>query len=789
MPVNVPASHGDAAHPQTARRVDPDPTIDRGANRNADHQAAGELDGKLDRKVDRNVVAIDERLFNPAGWFVIDTNNHYVQGVVVPSLTTGLQLLGKGRNAALVGRLRPGALAIDIDVPGDFGHWLTHEIAGWLRNRSCWVLLRPSGGADGRFHLFTTPGEHRQDLQTYLEELRVELKLRKTDLDPREIIRPLSSPHRHGATTRPRGDLREALRTLKKVFPDLPQPAPVTRRSRAALAGATAPSSPTGSVSDGSNTTDATGTPGTPGNVAPLFPHHHAHRDLRPEWRHYLLTGALPAGNWRRTPGSRATGNIDRSLVEAALTRECVWAGFDAGATWQMIREAHPQAMTKARFQGRDWWIQWVWNKAVHDAQTFRPTPRQAPTSTAPTGPSPAVAAAVADARTRLEALQWTRPVRARATLLLVGHHVLDRMARTNALRVPVPERDLVLDTGIADRKTIRAALRLLDGPLGTLHRETLSLSPTDRASTSFEFEINPAIPDGGRQIPPPRFHTPSAPAGLWATLPRAAHTLWRTLLTRESPTELPDLLPQGGLVENKTDQPTKSQLTTAKQALIALEHAGMVRVDEHGAWRAATGPRPVSVEQRAHAAHRVLRDQIDVERAQYRTAQTNPWNAARAQALKAQKAKEKAWWSSLTPAVRQQRRLAWRAAFDDLSIDQQAQLKAKLADSRIRAGLNERDNYLDWVNSLSPDEYATRQLVRKARFETLSTNERGRSIEAWTRHRNRYGLPHPDPTRTRTHLDAAWPDTAAERDQAFLERQLHLPLPLNQNTTQSAAG
>jgi antitoxin YefM len=42
----------------------------------------------------------------------------------------------------------------------------------------------------------------------------------------------------------------------------------------------------------------------------------------------------------------------------------------------------------------------------------------------------------------------------------------LDRVARTSSHRVLVPERNLVLDTGITDRKAIRAALRALGPPV-----------------------------------------------------------------------------------------------------------------------------------------------------------------------------------------------------------------------------------------------------------------------------------------------------------------------------------
>ena len=74
LPVTVPASHSDAAHPDAGRRVSP------------------------------ALLALDEHLFNPdaSQWLVIDSGNLAVPKTTVPSLLDGLELVGKGRIAALV---------------------------------------------------------------------------------------------------------------------------------------------------------------------------------------------------------------------------------------------------------------------------------------------------------------------------------------------------------------------------------------------------------------------------------------------------------------------------------------------------------------------------------------------------------------------------------------------------------------------------------------------------------------------------------------------------------------
>ncbi|HRK44729.1 MAG TPA: hypothetical protein PK324_03800, partial [Nocardioides sp.] len=210
MPVTVPASRGDAAHPDAGRRVSP------------------------------GLLALDEHLFNPDAtqWLVIDAGNEAVPKTTVPSLRDGLELVGKGRVAALVGHLRDGVGVVDVDVPGEFGDFLAAEITDWLTRRDCWVLERPSGGARGRWHIFFahrdfhySPAATRTGLAAqvsdYLSGLAADVGVPRGELDLRDAVRPLSSPHRHGAITSPKGDLRQALRDLKRVLPAAPAPSPL----------------------------------------------------------------------------------------------------------------------------------------------------------------------------------------------------------------------------------------------------------------------------------------------------------------------------------------------------------------------------------------------------------------------------------------------------------------------------------------------------------------------------------------------------------------------------------
>ncbi|KQZ72176.1 hypothetical protein ASD66_23885 [Nocardioides sp. Root151] len=745
LPVTVPASQGDAAHPSAGRRVD------------------------------TALLALDEHLFNPAAaaWLVIDAGNTAVPRVDVPSLDAGLELIGKGRVAALVGHLRDSVGVVDVDVPSEFGNFLAAEIADWLRRRGAWVLERPSGGAKGRWHIFFAHTDYRYspaaqrtglaaEVTDFLIGLAADVKVPAHELDLREAVRPLTSPHRHGAVTRPKGNLRHALRDLQRILPERPEPTPLRRRPRATTAvGASS------SISTNDNTAV----------VVPLL-FHRWRRELRPDWRRYLLHGHIPAGTW--TTGatrSRNADQVDRSLLEISCTRELVWAVGDPQIAWRIIRESHPTVMTKAKHQGEAWWLNNWWNKTVEAADAFRNTTDTGPRGLTNEGPPAEVAAAVAAGRTQLAALAWTVSARQRPALLLVGHHLLDRVLRAGKLRVPCPERDLVLDTGLTDRKTIRAALRLFNGRLGTLHTDCLS--PIERDSTSYEFEINIPSQVGGREIPPPVFHTPPPARGLWSTLPRTSHSLWRTLQASPGPTDLTELVVKSGLVEKPEDVPSKSQRSTAKTALAALSHAGLATVDEDGRWSAATRPRSMNVDRRASAAYARQLAIVEEERAAYRVGATSSWTAGRARAIKSELAKQKAWWDNLSPAARAERSSSKRLEFEQMSLTQQSALKARIAERRARAGLDELEHYCAWLRSIPADEFVARSLDRKARFQRLSPAERGASIAAWDQHRRRYGLQTQQPgSSVRPARSAAeerqalLPDGENVRDAAFLERQ-----------------
>jgi hypothetical protein len=675
--------------------------------------------------ISRTLVDVDELLFAPRTWFAIDAHNRRTAGVVVPTLAAGLQLLGRGEVAALVGHLRDEIRVVDVDLDDDRGPAAAEAIVNWCAREGLWSLVRPSGGAPGRTHVFIAHEGRLPALRALVEDLRRRLHAPKTGVDLRAAVRPLSSPHRNGQFTRPHGRLSEALAELRRHHWAQQAPKRALRGPQSAPATHTA-----------------------------LLPARRRPRTaLPPAWTTYLETGAPPPiGGHDQT----------RSAVELVATAALLRAGHDADSAWETIATAHENAFTRARANKRRW-ISWVWNAAVETDNAFTP----------PAHVDQDLAHAVADARARLQRLAWSLPPRQRPTLLLVGHTVLDRMLRTGQRRVPVPERDLVLDTGLADRKTIRAQLRALAGIVGTLHTD--ALDPARRDASSFEFEIPSPLRGGVSQLPPPSSHTPYARPGLWRTLPPAAHQLWRALTSTAEPQPIEDLARTGLLTHRPDEEPSPRQVRTTRAALTALAEAGLAHCTAGGQWIARAALEPAHA-RRAEAHRAALEQTVAAERAAYR-APTGQWQVARAAALKANRAREVAWWTTLPPAERARRRAAWQATFAGLSVHDQEHLKAHLADRRVRAGVDEPHRHDHWLDNLSWDDYAHRASERAAAFAILPSPMRQAKAAAWARHRDRYGISRSTPlANSRREHAAALPDTRADRDDAFWAA--HLPLP-----------
>jgi len=640
---------------------------------------------------------LDEVLFRPGGWFALSAGNQRVPGVVVPSLGAGLGLVGQGDVASLVGRLNPGFRVVDVDVEGLVGHAVAEEVAGWCRGRGLWVLVRPSGGADGRTHVFVAVQEQLEPLEAFVAELRGAYGVGRTRIEVREMVRPLSAPHRTGVETRPLGALGPALAALaRQTRPGPDSPAAAVGRVRAA------------------------------GPVAALVPRRRPHTELPAAWRVFLETGRRP--DLVEVEGK----DYSRSTFEAIATASMVRAGWSVQQAWAAIASAHPLAMDHAR-RSRDRWIRYVWNRAVEaDAASPAPAVRT----------DPEIDAAVAAARERLRALAWNTPVRQRIALLRVGHTVLDRLHRTGSLRVPVPERDLVLDTGIRDRTTIRTQLRRLNGTVGLLDTTTFHPAAGSRDRSSFEFAIDPAPPPRGGlpKIPPPSSHTP-LPQRLPLDIPPTGWLLVRACAAEpDREWEVDELVQACQLGAGIGSGLTVKRDRQVREALAAVAAAGVIRCTSSGRW--VFVPDRVDDARARDASWDPLVEQVATERREYRVGQTHKWQVAQAAALKRDRARQHAWWAGLEPTERQARQTRHAARFARMSVEAQREFKSVAAQRGIADGVSPAARHQRWIYAMDPDELAMVAMERAARFAALPRPLQVAYVQAWEGHRRQFDVP-----------------------------------------------
>lgn len=666
---------------------------------------------------------LDDLLFASTDWFALSADNRRVPGVVVPSLEQGLGLVGHGAVASVVGRLRAEVRVVDVDLAGARGHVATEAVLAWCAGEGLWHLVRPSGGPDGHAHVFVAVEGRLEALQTLVRALRAQLSAARSGIDVRQSVRPLSAPHRTGVVTRPSGSLSAALGGLRghSWAQNMPQ-----------------------RVVGGS---ERVGTV-----IATVRGQRRARRDLPVEWQAYLDTGVAPAV---------AGEDQSRSTIEAIATGFLLRAGHDADSAWQVITTAHEDAFAKARGSRRRW-VAWVWNRAVTDDAAF----------------SPAVEVDghlqldVSAAEDDLVDLAWTLRPRPRRSLLRVGYAVLDRVLRTGNRRVPVPERDLVLDTGLTDRKTVRAALRALNGHIGALDTSTFDSQQKD--SSSYEFEIPTTHQGGVLQIPPPSIHTP-LPPGAWLGLPAAAHQLWRALNRASGPTRLEEVAVSAQLTDDVTTPPSLSQVRAARATLTRLAQIGLAQCTEAGEWVARHDIDQAYLE-RAASARAPVQAQIDAERAAYRAGSLSEWDVQRAAALKANLAREQAWWDGLPRDQRARRREACQGKFASMSVIEQEEWKTSQVQRRHHAGVDEATRHQEWADRLPWDDVVTRSTERADAFARLPTPLRQAYAAAWARHRDRHGVPRGTPTwHSRLEHAHALPRPGQDRDEQFWADQLSM--------------
>ncbi|GGO93998.1 hypothetical protein GCM10011584_33990 [Nocardioides phosphati] len=652
---------------------------------------------------------LDARLFEPRRWFLIDAEQNKLADV--PTLERGLALIAAGNAAAVVGRLSPGVTVIDVDAGGIEGDAITENLIGWLIGRGRWHLVRPSGGGQGRNHVYCVPGADAVMLREFVQDLRISYGLPAVKIDmrgPGGSLRPLSSPHRRtGVTPAPYASGEELHAALLRLRRELPKAAPDTRtaRERKAVAGR---------------------------SIVALEPLPRRRSDVEPRWAAWIeARGPVPH-----------IGGLDqsRSAIELAATTALMRAGLRADDAWRTIQSARGGAFAKARTRGRSWWTQQQWNRAVREDTAFHEAHATTPVA-AGTTTSPETLAAVETARADLQRLQWLWGPRERHSVLLVAHTLLDRMTREDNLAVPCPLRNLEEDTGLA-RNTVLSAFAALENTLG--HR-LATFDHTRAESSSHVFELDSSYIEGSLSLVEPPGFTPTQPPppGRWASLTPTSHSLWRTLPPAGQPTQPLEVLAQSaGLSHSPTSVPSARQARTLRARLAELAGAGLAEQNADGTWRRLE--RGNSHHERvASAAHQRIHDRIVRERTEYRSGAWNRWNRGRLQALRANRARQLAWWENLPELERGRRRRACAIAFSELPQSEQAERRHNIAAVRHRAGgRSERELHADWCRRFDHATQADRSAEWKHRFLSLSPAERGERERLLQDHRRRWHLP-----------------------------------------------
>jgi hypothetical protein len=428
-------------------------------------------------------------------------------------------------------------------------------------------------------------------------------------------------------------------------------------------------------------------------------------------------------------------------------------AGWTAERAWLAISQAHPRAFTKARTKGRRWWTATVWNRAV-DALTAAPPPPAQRRE-----PDAELEHRLAAHRAAWTAVWTTRyPDPRRHTLRRVFDVLLDRMTRTASPRVPCPQRDLVLDTGLS-RPTVTGALEelALDGWI-VLERsfDPTSATPDGRshhASLPNQPPTGSPQREGLSHSLPPSSSTPQPPCTppalrLAALLgPRHWH-LYLALQTASAPTTPPDVAHRAGWAPSPTGLSPRTTRTVIT-GLLRLAGMGLAQCDEHGRWLAMTiDHASESTRSAAEHDHQHRQEVIDAERAAFAQVRDGRGNwerqrqaALRSEAIARQLAAHR-WWDSLDPGERAQRRATWAQRYRSLSPAEQAQVKIRLAERRqVAGGLSEDQLHEAWTSSLPEADYHTRVGERTRWFRSLPLATQRELVARWEAHRDRWGI------------------------------------------------
>lgn len=573
---------------------------------------------------------IDAHLFT-GPYFRLDADNKKSS----QTFETADQARKMYQRAVVVGNVRPGVVAVDIDLDEDeAAEAILYQLKTWCEDHAAWHTTRRSGGGAGRWHFIAVPpaGQAAQ-----LEELATALRVRSgysgADVDVRSTLRLLSSPHRKTGVIQALEDCPHELlsglprtaradaRSIRRPAPDAPAPdadATLTRAQWAAFR-----SSPK------------------------LETRSHTEFEI---CRRLKGSGASPEAVWNAFTTARS-----RSDIGHAKERDYAWFLINM---WQKIRLV--SAATEQRNDGRSRhadgydWAAW----ALPMSANVR----------------------------RLWSVWDGRHARTVEHVAIVA---ADRIGRSTEGRAPLPLRDLMEDTG-RDIKTVSAALRSLV-EVGLLERVSRFSYSADVASASDVYALGGAYDSPQSLTPTPRSYTPRSV--LWHSLGSSALSLLLTTLHADTSLSLRSL----ATASHYSTAPLSTRQRQLITGLLhELAQRNVLNQDVPDSWRNST--KGTAIQPRAGLRIlAAIRSRISRERAAFRSLVESQreswkerWMAQKEAALEVMKERRRQhqikWWASLSAEERQLRQRVWKDHWSNASLAERKARKEYLKKQRPTA-------------------------------------------------------------------------------------------------------
>ncbi len=555
---------------------------------------------------------IDAHLFT-SPYFRLDADNKKSS----QTFETSGQARKMYQRAVVVGSVRPGVVAVDIDLDDDDeADAILYQLRTWCEDHAAWHTTRRSGGGAGRWHFIAIPPA---DQAGQLEELASALRARSgysgTDVDVRSTLRLLSSPHRKTGV----------IQALEDCPHELLAGLPKTTRAEARSNGRPTPVMP-------APATDETLT--------------------RAQWAAFRNSPKLET----------------RSHTEFEICRRLKGYGASPEAVWNALTTAPSRNdIGHAKERNYAWFLINMWRKIRLVPATKEQ--RNGGCQRHADGYDWSAWALPMSANVRRVWSAWDG--RHARTVEHVAIVAADRIGRSSEGRAPLPLRDLMEDTG-RDIKTISAALRSLVD-VGLLERVSRFSYSADVASASDVYALGGAYETPQSLTPTPRSYTPRAP--LWHALGSSALSLLLTTLHAGTSLSLRSL----ATASHYSTLPLSTRQRQLILGLLnELAQRNVLNEDGPDAWQnstkgTVTQPR---VGLRMLAA---IRTRIARERAAFRSlvesqreSWKEKWLAQKQAALEVMKERRRqhqiTWWESLTLKERQLRQRIWKEHWNNAS-------------------------------------------------------------------------------------------------------------------------